>query len=554
MSNYGKHVLILEDDLSSQMIIAKSLQAKGIEVLTASTIAEAKSLVDTRDIILFLLDVHLPDGDSSDLVKYIRSKTDFISHPILIITGDQEESRISEFFDLGVKDFINKPVHPLLMASRVQSFINSFEMEQALLESNAKHQKIALEKEQEEALGCYVYSHILETYTSNIDGLEVVTKSSGKFCGDILLAAQSPNGNLIVLLGDATGHGMAAALTIYPMASTFTAMVNKGLSVGAILRELTAKHNQCIPNNRFVAAILLEVSISDNSLRIWNGGMPAALVFHQDGSVTRLKSRNMALGILTADEIQTKVETLSLDTVTKIGVFSDGLIEDKEVAGRKISFDEAYSIIERNIASPKDTLELMYRYESGIQYKTDYDDLTLAVLDVATLKKSHQQVNDVPPALPGDFELSASFSGTALLNEEAAFKLSDLLASYSFGKEFTKKIFTVITELMVNALDHGILGIPSALKENDFVAYLTARMERQSQVSDQDNVALTLKWSLSKKALEIVIVDSGAGYEPQEFEQEDGKAYGRGLTLIRSLSSDFKYVPQTNTTNVVIDF
>ena len=67
------------------------------------------------------------------------------------MTADHEHSRISEFFAAGVRDFIRKPIHPLLLASKVLSFIKAYETEKALFEANEVYQRITHEKEQEEA-------------------------------------------------------------------------------------------------------------------------------------------------------------------------------------------------------------------------------------------------------------------------------------------------------------------------------------------------------------------------------------------------------------------
>ena len=549
-------VLILEDDSSTRLIVSKSLSAQGIETVVVGTLAEAETAIENHSISLFLLDVHLPDGDSTGLVRKLR-----VSHPlvpILVMTADYEQNKVSEFFDLGVRDFINKPVHPILLASRVRSFIRNYATERALFEANEMYQRIAHEKEQEEELAHYVYNHILKVHTSNVDGLEVAIKSSGRFCGDMILSAKAPNGNLIVMLADATGHGMAAALTIYPMVSTFAAMVAKGLSLGAILKELSVKHNQCIPQNRFVAAILLELSLSDNSIRIWNGGMPALLMFDQNGELSKVTSKNLAIGILPDDLISTKMETFELDKVSKMAMFSDGLIENKVVDGRTISFNEAYDMIAERVDDPKTLLEQMYGYEQFANDLNDHDDMTLAVLDLERLKNELKPVESEDLPLPGSFKFDFDLTGAALNNEKFVFSLSELLSSYGFSKEFCQRVFTVVTELMINAVDHGIFNIPSNLKEEDFIAYLSMREEKQESITSDDRVTVSVDWNESLRKLTVWLSDSGDGYELKAKKIDDVDAdelaYGRGLQLISSLCQSFDYSKQTNTTHVTLEY
>lgn len=546
-------VLILEDDISTRLIVSKSLSAQGIETITATTIEEAKALIPKHDVALFLLDVHLPDGDSTELVQKLR-----VSHPlvpILMMTGDYEQNRVAEFFDLGVRDFINKPVHPILLASRVRSFIRNSITERALFDANEMYQRIAHEKEQEEELAHYVYNHILRVHTTKVDGLELVIRSSGKFCGDMLLSAKAPNGNLIVLLADATGHGMAAALTIYPLVSTFAAMVSKGMSLGAILKELSAKHCQCIPQNRFVAAVLLELSLVDNSIRIWNGGMPAVLMFDNEGNLSKVTSNHVAIGILPDDMVSTKMDVFELDKVSKMALFSDGLIENKVIDGRSLLFSEAYDIIAANLDDPEHLLDTMYQYENFTNDLNDHDDMTLAVLDLNLLREELKQVEETPQPLPGSFSFDFVLTGSALNNEKFAYNIIELLGTYGFHKDFCQKAFTVTTELFVNAVDHGIFHIPSKLKEEDFIAYLSMREEKQASIATTDKVTVKLVWDDVPQQLTITLSDSGSGYAIDKLKDlGDDVAYGRGLKLITSLCHAFSYDQTTNTTHVTLDY
>ncbi|WP_417503957.1 ATP-binding SpoIIE family protein phosphatase [Marinomonas gallaica] len=546
-------VLILEDDISTRLIVSKSLTVQGINSIVAANIAEAEALISKHDICLFLLDVHLPDGDSTSLVATLRDTHPLV--PILIMTGDYEQNRVSEFFDLGVRDFINKPVHPILLASRVSSFIRSYATEKALFEANEMYQRIAHEKEQEEALAHYVYNHILKVHTTKIAGLDVAIRSSGRFCGDMLLSAKAPNGSLIVMLADATGHGMAAALTIYPMVSTFAAMVSKGLSLGAILRELSSKHNQSIPQNRFVAAILLEISPKDNSLKVWNGGMPAALMFDKAGELTKVTSKNVAIGILPEDLISTKMESFELSDIKKIALFSDGLIENKVIDGRNIPFSEGYDIIAKNLDDSHGLLSLMHGYELFEGESSDHDDMTLAVLDLELIQEELREEEPEDLQIPGSFDFSFELRGSSLNNEKFAFSLSDLLSTYGFNKEFCQKVFTVVTELLVNAVDHGIFNIPSNLKEEDFITYLSMREQKKANVSPSDKVMIEVKWDEIEHTLFISLGDSGAGYKVENIETaDDTAAYGRGIKLITSLCKTFFYDQEINITHVSLKY
>ncbi|MBU1294946.1 MAG: SpoIIE family protein phosphatase [Gammaproteobacteria bacterium] len=545
-------VLLLEDNASTRLIVSKALQIKGIEVILTSTLEEARQCFGDNSIKLFLLDVHLPDGMSDELIPQIRRL--YPMAPILMITAEYDSSHMARLFDAGVKDFIQKPILPLLLSNKVQSFLDWSEVELALFRANENYLSIMQEKEQEEALAFFVYDHILHTHSCSIEGVDVATLSSGRFCGDILISAKSPNGNLIIMLGDATGHGMAAAITVYPMVVTFNAMVKKGLSLGAILRELSDKHSETVPSNRFFACILIEISLSKNTISIWNGGMPNVLIFdHHKQLIDQITAKNMAIGILPTNDISTKFETFPLNSIEYLSFFSDGLIENKRHKEQTLSFDDVYSIIAEFPSDPEYTITRMHAMEADLN--SSHDDMTLCSLNLGILR---QELSDSPVAKhspKGNFSFSFELFGDSLLNDHFTLKLVELIESYGFSQSFCQRFFTVMTELIVNSVDHGILNIQSNLKKADFISYLDNRNAAISTLSDNQKITVSLSWESSKKSLFLCVSDSGNGYQiDKEINTSNDQTYGRGLGILNTLCNDFIYDQNTNTTHATLRY
>uniref|UniRef100_A6W0H3 Response regulator receiver protein n=1 Tax=Marinomonas sp. (strain MWYL1) TaxID=400668 RepID=A6W0H3_MARMS len=544
-------VLLLEDNASTRLIVSKALQIKGIEVILTSTLEEARQCFGDNSIKLFLLDVHLPDGMSDELIPQIRRL--YPMAPILMITAEYDSSHMARLFDAGVKDFIQKPILPLLLSNKVQSFLDWSEVELALFRANENYLSIMQEKEQEEALAFFVYDHILHTHSCSIEGVDVATLSSGRFCGDILISAMSPNGNLIIMLGDATGHGMAAAITIYPMVVTFNAMVKKGLSTGAILRELSDKHSETVPSNRFFACILIEISLAKNTISIWNGGMPHVLIFDKEQQlIDKIPAKNMAIGILPTNEISTKFETFPLDSIEYLSFFSDGLIENKRHKETMLTFNDVYSIIAEYPSDPEHSITRMHAMETDLN---SHDDMTLCSLNLGTLR---QELSDTPvekQSPKGNFSFSFELFGDSLLNDHFTLKLVELIESYGFSQSFCQRVFTVLTELLVNSVDHGILNIQSNLKKTDFIAYLDDRNEAIQTLSNNQKVAVSVNWDANQKTLRLTVSDSGNGYQvKKEIPISSDQSYGRGLSIVSSLCSDFAYDQNINTTRTTLRY
>ena len=105
-------------------------------------------------------------------------------------------------------------------------------------------------------------------------------------------------------------------------------------------------------------------------------------------------------------------------------------------------------------------------------------------------------------------------------------------------------LFTVLTELFVNALDHGVLKLASELKagRNGFEAYMDERARRLAKLAD-GWVSIVISAQAAQNALEITVTDSGGGFDVDAYYQASALAsssgeprtYGRGIALVRAL-------------------
>ncbi|MBK9349475.1 MAG: SpoIIE family protein phosphatase [Sulfuritalea sp.] len=118
---------------------------------------------------------------------------------------------------------------------------------------------------------------------------------SAVFSGDMVLARRTPAGRLHLLLADAVGHGLPAAINILPLFFPFDGMSRKGCTLATVARELNRRVRDLLPIDRFVAATLVSVDTASGVFEIWNGGNPRhccstpragepAHRFHADGA------------------------------------------------------------------------------------------------------------------------------------------------------------------------------------------------------------------------------------------------------------------------------
>jgi len=103
-----KNILIIEDSKTLNNIIAKELKAKGYDVAQAFTFSQAKTQLKQKDFDLLILDLHLPDGEGSELIAHIQSLT---KTKVVVLTSLQDEDLREELFSYGIVDYIIKDMN-----------------------------------------------------------------------------------------------------------------------------------------------------------------------------------------------------------------------------------------------------------------------------------------------------------------------------------------------------------------------------------------------------------------------------------------------------------
>jgi len=100
-------ILFVEDDAVLQGVVRLSLSESGHHVDVAGTLAEARHYWRVQPYDAVLLDIGLPDGHGTTLLREARERGD--RTPVLVLTAhDRTEQRIAGL-DAGADDYLGKP-------------------------------------------------------------------------------------------------------------------------------------------------------------------------------------------------------------------------------------------------------------------------------------------------------------------------------------------------------------------------------------------------------------------------------------------------------------
>lgn len=150
---YGEEmpqILAIDDDEVSRKLIRGNL----------SDIARVSAVVCGRDglsylnmgnkVDLILLDYRMPGMTGLEVLKQIKSRDEFREVPVIMFTGEENESLESQALEAGAADFIHKPLVIPVMRQRVMNILNYFYLQNSLQAEVTRQTKLA-ERRQEEA-------------------------------------------------------------------------------------------------------------------------------------------------------------------------------------------------------------------------------------------------------------------------------------------------------------------------------------------------------------------------------------------------------------------
>lgn len=123
MTNTKNKILIVDDTKPIVVLLKRYCERADYETIEAYNGYEALKLLKTEKIDLILLDVNMPGIDGFAVAKSVKEseRTRFI--PIIMVTALSEINDRIKAFDIGVDDFLTKPINELLLVTKIRSLL-----------------------------------------------------------------------------------------------------------------------------------------------------------------------------------------------------------------------------------------------------------------------------------------------------------------------------------------------------------------------------------------------------------------------------------------------
>ena len=197
--------------------------------------------------------------------------------------------------------------------------------------------------------------------------------------GDFYDFFELEDGCLGIVVGDATGHGVPAALVMASARSMLRAVAQPSYSPGDALRRVNDPLATDIPPNMFVTCFYAILDPKSATLSYANAGHDLPYLRRSDGDVEELRARGMPLGLMPGMGYEENEIELGADE--GVLFYSDGLVEAHDPKGEMFGFPRLRRLVaahgkERSLVEL--LMEDLYSF-TGEDWEQE-DDITLLTL------------------------------------------------------------------------------------------------------------------------------------------------------------------------------
>jgi two-component system, cell cycle response regulator DivK len=122
-------ILIVEDNPLNRLLIHDLLELRGHEILEASTVDEARQVLDEARPDLLVLDVQIPGGGAEAIIRDVRTRSELAELPIVAVTSLAMPGDRERLLGSGFHGYLSKPIDTRTFGAVVESFLKGAKTE-----------------------------------------------------------------------------------------------------------------------------------------------------------------------------------------------------------------------------------------------------------------------------------------------------------------------------------------------------------------------------------------------------------------------------------------
>ncbi|WP_246637720.1 PP2C family protein-serine/threonine phosphatase [Crassaminicella profunda] len=349
-------ILIVDDNHMDRIILRKILESTGYANLIeiSSAIEVSKYLRNNFDedvplVDLILTDLMMREIDGIEFCRQIRLEKRFDNVPIIAISSSSNMKNLKKAFEVGVSDYITKPINPIEVITRIKSVLK-FKLEK---DGRKKREEILLsDLKMAKQIQMNMLPKSLNKEKIVINGFYNPETFLG---GDLYYWKKVDHFKYGMILFDVMGHGTATSMICMYIRSLLPGVMS--VKDPKIVIEELNKHmirfNHTVNNDidYYLTAIYVVIDTKEKTIEYVNAGHPRGIMLYEDGRHEFLEEGCIPIGITA--ELNITIGRLSYKKPFELYIYSDGISDFLGVSKDKVlnSIEQLYEKNHDNFSS-----------------------------------------------------------------------------------------------------------------------------------------------------------------------------------------------------------
>lgn len=360
--------LLCVDD---QPIIGEALRkalinAHDIEFHYCQNPLEALDLIKTLQPTVILQDLIMPEVDGLELLKQLRTTQEAAQIPIIVLSGKEDAKIKAQAFALGASDYMVKVPAPEELLARVRYHAHAYITQK---ERDAFYKNLLMQLKQ---AANYVRSLLPERQKKPIE-TDWVFLPSANLGGDAFDYFFVDAEHVVFYLLDVCDHGIGPALlsvSILNLLRSTDVQILK--SPQKVLSTLNARFPMETQDGKFFTLWYGVYHLPSRLLTYSCAGHPPALLLTPSGSIERLRTEGIAIGI--TDTVPFVEAQATLPPGASLYLFSDGVYELFNSLKLLTLRDLEHAILQLFACNPHAPLQRLVTHMQSLQNSPDFED------------------------------------------------------------------------------------------------------------------------------------------------------------------------------------
>jgi sigma-B regulation protein RsbU (phosphoserine phosphatase) len=346
----------------------------------------------------------MPGMDGFETAQMIRQRDRSRFTPIVFLTAlGKDETHVSRGYSVGGVDYLFKPIVPEILKAKVTAFVDLFlktlmiaeqaeqlrelERQWHQVELTEAQRQLAVERHQQDVRAARkVQQSLFPRKAPTCPGFDIAGASypADATGGDYFDFIMTPDGCLDIVIGDVTGHGLAAALLMSSTRAYLRGLAMADTRLDDILSHTNRALTTDMDGSRFVTLLYARLDPARRAFCYTSAGHLPGYILSATGEVrTILESTAMPLGIMADGEFPAGPH-VDLRPGDLLFLFTDGVTEALAADYTVFGIDRALELLRDNPSrTAGELIELLHQavMKYGHQPMLE-DDFTAIIIKV----------------------------------------------------------------------------------------------------------------------------------------------------------------------------